>query len=87
MNKTIIYIIILLFISNCSLSKKENEIEDNLVKIFKKNDPIKKEFNPQLKIKKLSTFDLNPFIKNNTNNNGNINFDTNYEKILTIKYK
>ena len=87
MNKTIIYIIILLFISNCSLSKKENEIEDNLVKIFKKNDPIKKEFNPQLKIKKLSTFDLNPFIKNNTNNNGNINFDTNYENISNYKIR
>ena len=84
MNKTIKYIIILLFISNCSLSKKENEIKDNLVKIFKKNDPIKKEFNPQLKIKKLNSFDLNPFIKNNTNNNGNINFDTNYEKIFQI---
>ncbi len=87
MNKTIIYIIIFILISNCSLSKKENEIEDNLVKIFKKNDPIKKEFNPQLKIKKLSTFDLNPFIKNNTNNNGNINFDTNYEKISNYKIR
>ena len=85
MNKTIQYIIILLFISNCSFSKKDKVRNDNLIDIFKKIDPIKKEFNQQLKIKKINTFRLNPFLNNNSNNNGNINFVTNFEKISNYK--
>ncbi len=87
MNKAFKYIIILLFISNCSLSKKENAVKDNVVEIFKKSDPIEKEFNQQLNIKKLNTFKKNPFLGNKTNNNGNINFDTNFEKIFNYKIK
>ena len=58
-----------------------------LIDIFKKNEPIEKEFNQQLKIKKLNTFKKNPFLKNNSNNNGNINFDTNFEKISNYKIR
>ena len=39
---------------------------------------IEKEFNQQLKIKKLNTFKTKPFQKNNSNSNGNINFDSNF---------
>ena len=85
MNKNILYIIILIFISNCSFSKKDKNENEKLIDIFKKNEPIKKEFNQQLKIKKLNTFKYKPFLKNNSNNNGNINFDTNFEKISNYK--
>ena len=85
MNKCIKYIIILLFLSNCSFSKNEKNENQNLIDIFKKNEPIKKEFNQQLKIKKLNTFKKNPFLKNNSNNNGNINFDSNFENISNHK--
>ena len=85
MNKAFKYIIILLFFSNCSLSKKDNAVKDNIVEILKKSDPIQKEFNQQLNIKKLNTFKTNPFLGNKTNNNGNINFDTNFEKISNYK--
>ena len=85
MNKAIKYIIILIFLSNCSLSKKDAVDNDKLIDIFKKNEPIEKEFNQQLKIKKLNTFKSKPFLKNNSNNNGNINFDSNFDKFSTYK--
>ena len=85
MNKTILYIIILLFISNCSVNKNESIEYENQIEIFKKIEPIQKEFNQNLKIKKFQNFKINPFIKNNSNNNGNIDFDTNFEKISNYK--
>ena len=51
MNKAIKYIIILLFLSNCNFFKNENNENEKLIDIFKKNEPIKKEFNQQLKLK------------------------------------
>jgi len=84
-NKSILYIIILLFISNCSVNKNESIEYENQIEIFKKIEPIQKEFNQNLKIKKFQDFKINPFIKNNSNNNGNINFDTNFEKISNYK--
>ena len=85
MNKAIKYIIILIFLSNCSVSKKDKADNDKLIDIFKKNEPIEKEFNQQLKIKKLNTFKTKPFQKNNSNNNGNIDFDTDFDKFQLIK--
>ena len=87
MNKSILYIIILLFISNCSVNKNDNIEYENQIEIFKKIEPIQKEFNQNLKIKKFQDFKTNPFIKNNSNNNGNINFDTNFEKISNYKIR
>ena len=85
MNKAIKYIIILIFLSNCSFSKKDEGKNSRIIDIFKKSDAIEKEFNQQLKIKRFTTFKAKPFLKNNTNNNGNINFDTNFDKFLTYK--
>ncbi len=85
MNKCIKYIIILLFISNCNFTKKENNEKEKLVDIFQKTPPIEKEFNQQLKIKELNTFKQKPFLKNNSNNNGNINFVSNFESISNFK--
>ncbi len=85
MNKCIKYIIILFFISNCSFSKIEKKEDENLINIFKKTEPIENEFNQQLKIKKLNTFKEKPFLKNNSNNNGNINFVSNLENISNYK--
>jgi len=83
--KAIKYIIILIFLSNCGASKKNTSDNEKLIDIFKKTEPIEKEFNQQLKIKKLNTFKAKPFLGNNSNNNGNINFDSNFDKFLTFK--
>ncbi len=85
MNKCIKYIIILLFISNCSFNKNVNNENKNLIDIFQKTQTIEKEFNQQLKIKKLNIFRQKPFLKNNSNSNGNINFVTNFDSISNYK--
>ena len=80
MIKAIKYIIILIFLSNCSASKKDTSDNEKLIDIFKKNEPIEKEFNQQLKIKKLNTFKTKPFLRNNSNNNRYIIFSFNARK-------
>ena len=87
MNKALRYIIILLFLTNCNSAKKDKVQNENLIDIFPKKDPINKEFNQQLKIKQLNKFKSKPFFKNNSNNNGNINFDTNFKNIFNYKIK
>ena len=86
MNKNILYILILIFISNCSFSKKDSDENEKIIDIFKKVEPIQKEFNSNLRIKKLETFKYQPFLRNYSNNNGNINFETNFENISTFKF-
>ncbi len=86
MNKNILYIIILIFLTNCSLSNKEVNENNKSIDIFKKIDPIQRELNSNLKTKKFETFKSNPFLNNLTNSNGNINFETNFEKKKTYKF-
>ena len=78
MNKNILYIIILIFLTNCSLSNKEVNENNKSIDIFKKIDPIQRELNSDLKTKKFETFKSKPFLNNLTNSNGNINFETNF---------
>ena len=42
-NKNILYIIILIFLTNCSLSNKEVNENNKSIDIFKKIDPIQRE--------------------------------------------
>ena len=86
MNKNILNIIILIFLTNCSLSNKEVNENNKSIDIFKKIDPIQRELNSDLKTKKFETFKSNPFLNNLTNSNGNINFETNFEKKKTYKF-
>ena len=86
MSKKFLYIFILVFLTSCSSLKKENSKNVKLIDIFKESEPIKKEFNSNLLIKKNFIYKNKPFINNNTNNNGNINFDTNFEKISNFKF-
>ena len=86
MNKNILYTIIFIFIINCSFSKKDSTENNNLIDIFQITKPIQKEFNTNLRIKKLQTFKYKPFINNYSNNNGNINFDTNFDNISTYNF-
>ena len=87
MSKRFLYIVILIFITSCSFSSKKNEINDGKTLIFEKIEPIKKEFNSDLKIKSLINFKNRSFLNNKTNSNGNINFDTNFTKISSYKFR
>ena len=86
MSRKFLYILLFIFITNCGLTKKDKVINDGSIDIFKEDDPIKEEFNSNLKIKKIDNFKLNPFINNNTNNHGNINYDTNFKKLKKFKF-
>ena len=86
MIKKFLYILIFIFVTSCSLSKKDNKISDGSINIFEKIEPIKKELNTDLKIKSLINFKNKPFQNNKTNSNGNINFDTNFTKISNYKF-
>ena len=81
-----LYILILIFLTSCNLSKNDKDLSEKSINIFKKIDPIKKELNVDLKIKSLTNFKNRSFLNNKTNSNGNINFDTNFNRISNYKF-
>ena len=95
MNRIFTYLLIIVFITSCSLDSKTGfwskskklKSENNVVKkeIFKKTKVYEKEFNPNLKIKLRNNFKKKSFVNNLTNNNGVVNFKGNLKK--TSKYK
>lgn len=88
MNKFFIYLFFFVILSNCSLVKKE-AIEKEKVsrELFKKLKPITNELNSNLKINLNKLSKKKPFLNNNSNNSGNINFETIFENKSSIKYK
>ena len=88
MNKFYLYIFFLAILTNCGLVKKDLVVEEkkNTKIIFEKSKPIKKEFNPKLKIKLNKFIKGEPFLTNNSNNIGNINFETNLNKTSSYKF-
>ena len=87
MNKFLIFYFFLVLLSNCSIVKKDVTEEESQAKdIFKKNEPIEKELNPNIKIQLKKLTKGKPFFRNNSNNSGNINFETNFEKISSYKF-
>ena len=88
MNKLFAYLFLLLILSSCGLGSKE-VIESNKKSkiIFEKSKPIKKEFNKNLKLNLSKLTNSEVFFKNNTNNVGNINFSTNFDKTINYKFK
>ena len=86
MNKFFLYFFLLIILSSCSLGKQEVLDNDKISKIiFEKSKPINKEFNPNLNLKLTNLTKGEVFFANNTNNAGNINFNTNFD--ITINYK
>ena len=74
-------------LSGCGLGKKEVvENNKNSKIIFEKSNPITKELNPNLKIKLTKLTKGEVFLGNNTNNTGNINFETNFSKTSNYKF-
>ena len=87
MNKFFLYLFLLLIISSCGIGKKEiDDGNKNTKIIFEKSKPIKKELNPNLKIKLTKLTKGEAFLGNNTNNSGNINFETKSNKTSSYKF-
>jgi len=87
-NKFFLHFILLIIISSCSLGTNESAVNDKKSKIiFEKSKPINKELNPNLKLKLTNLTKGEVFFGNNTNNTGNINFSTNFDKTINYKFK
>ena len=85
MNKFILYLFLIFFLSNCGIDKEKAEDLSNTKIIFKKSKPINREFNQNLNINFSKLTRGEPFLGNNTNNSGNINFKTNFNKTSSYK--
>ena len=94
MNKITLIAILLLFLSNCSLSKnplnwkkEEVKLEDqqNITKVFTKDNVIQKEFNSDLKLD-LSNIVLNNKIIDDKNNFGSQNYEGLLNKVGSYKF-
>ena len=86
MNKFFLYLL-LLTLSSCGLGDKEIETQNQNSKIiFEKSKPIIKELNSDLKIKLNKLTKGEVFLANNTNNIGNINFETDFKKTSSYKF-
>ena len=96
MNKFIL-LIILIFLSNCSLDTKSGiwitkekiiteEKEKNIKNLFKKKSVLNKELNPNLKIKLEGRLTKDSFTDNQNNNKGRLDYDGNLKSISKFKF-
>ena len=87
MNRFLVYLFFLFLLTNCGFVEKDVNLEDANVKdIFEKVEPIKNELNPNLVIKLSKFTDNKIFLRNKSNNNGNIDFETNFKKKYSYKF-
>ena len=96
MSKIFKLLLIFIFITNCSFHKnskfwnKENIEEEknkNITEIFKKEEKLNFEFNPNLKINIDSRAVNSSFLKDLNNNNGRINYNGKLETLSKYKFK
>jgi len=86
-SKIFLFLFILFFLSGCGLDEKKVALQEQNTKIiFEKSKPIKKELNPKLNIKLSKLSGGEPFLNNNTNRVGNINFKSNFTKTSSYKF-
>ncbi len=86
-NKFFLNLVLILFLSNCGLGKKDVvENNQNVKVLFEKPKPIEQELNPTLNIKISTITKGEPFLSNTTNNNGNLNFFSKFENIFSYKF-
>ncbi len=87
MNNFILFLLLILTLSGCGNGNKELEAQKKNTKIiFEKSKPIKKELNANLKIKLNKLTKGKSFLENNSNSSGNINFQTDFNKVSSIKF-
>ena len=96
MNKLLAIILLFVFISNCSLdtksgiwtkTKKIAEEKNIILKdLFKTEEALDTEFNPNLKINLSAKLINNSFINNFDNNNGRINYNGNLKNISRFRF-
>ena len=86
MNKFFLYLVLLLFLSNCGFKDKKVEENPNAITLFEKSKPIEQELNPTLNIKISTITKGEPFLSSNSNNSGNLDFSSNFENDFSFKF-
>ena len=86
MSKFFLYLVLLLFLSNCGFKDKTVEENPNAITLFEKSKPIKQELNPNLNIKISTITKGEPFLSSNSNNSGNLDFNSNFENAFSYKF-
>ena len=96
MSKLLAIILLFVFISNCSLDTKSGIWTKNkkiaeekkliLKDLFKEEEALDTEFNPNLKINLSAKLINNSFINNFDNNNGRINYNGNLKNISRFRF-
>ena len=95
MNKILKTLLIFIFISNCSFNKNSNfwskekitiEKRQEIIEIFKEEEALNLELNPNLKISLYSKPINKSFFSNFDNNNGRINFESNLKNKSKFKF-
>jgi len=84
-SRIVLYFVFLLILSSCGQSDKSVENTNTKI-LFEKIKPIQNELNPNIQIILSKFVKDNSFIDNNTNNNGNINFEPLFKKKKTYKF-
>ena len=86
MNKFFLYLVLILFLSNCGFKDKKVEENPNAITLFEKSKPIEQELNPTLNIKISTITKGEPFLSSNSNNSGNLDFNSNFENAFSYKF-
>jgi len=95
-NKLFRILLIYFLITGCSFQKNskfwnkekiEEEKQENVTEIFKKEETLNFEINPNLKIELVSRAVNNSFLNNFHNNNGRINYSGRLENVSKYKFK
>jgi len=85
-SKFFLYLVLLLFLSNCGFKDKKVEENPNAITLFEKSKPIEQELNPTLNIKISTITKGEPFLSSNSNNSGNLDFNSNFENAFSYKF-
>ena len=85
MNRKLLNLLLFILLIGCGQTKKSIENTNSKV-LFEEPKPIEEQINPNIQIKLTNLLKDNTFIENKSNNNGNINFKSEFEKKKLYKF-
>ena len=85
MNRKLLNLLLFILLIGCGQNEKSIENTNSKV-LFEEPKPIEEQINPNIQIKLTNLLKDNTFIENKSNNNGNINFKSEFEKKKSYKF-
>ena len=85
MNRKLLNLLLFILLIGCGQTKKSIENTNSKV-LFEEPKSIEEQINPNIQIKLTNLLKDNTFIENKSNNNGNINFKSEFEKKKSYKF-